>query len=524
MLAMRLVSCDLRPPCSCACLTNFAVWCADATSGSGDGCMNMAVLLNTEALEEFASPMPPPPPATATTNLPSTSAAFPAKRKAAICVTPVRAPEAQSQPKRRQIIADSPGVDRRWDDDCDANADDYFRTQFIKLCDGLAGTDHASQPAAAQLDGLSQFFGAFSSQFDAANPTQQPPPPTAAAVTALQIARPLSDDVASVRFDEDIVRTPTESAAATRLDDTDLPAIATSQLLSPSPSPAPSTQTFLRAMAQVQAVAAPLVQAPSTVEPVAIYTNAAQATAYIEMQRAMSERNEENVGDADFLDPELSQAYRSTQYRREVAAVFDDCERSIGARRLEPDIGVDSGGGVDDSAEEEAMAAAAAAAAPTSDTHSLEGFNWTQNDFGRTPIAKASVAEGATTRTPLITTSVFVRRRLDELNRLPSPKSATTNGADIKRATPAKTSTGFTGLGPFYGLPLRVKTLIRDYKGIGELYGKRFAIDLHGFKPHLILRRFCHRLAETMPLPAGDRAPQQSHIRAAHQRRQDARL
>lgn len=435
---------------------------------SGDdpehSCMNMAVLLNTETMDALASPMPPLP-SRQPAPLPPHQHAHAKRKSHELTTTPIRAPQPTHSPafkRSRQIVDDAPAsattsTDRTpaaatgWDDDDsdDASAD-YFRTQFLKQVDALSGVsnDHEQpQPHQHHQVGLSQFFNA--TQFDYV--TQQPSASTTV-VQPLHIVDAANDDDdddpiiagGSVRFTEDApVPAVAAAEAIQRIDDTDLNL---TQLLMDGTSdqlPA-STQRFLRDVQAVvgAGISAPVAVAAPATDPVTIYTNATEATAYIERQRAMSEVNEANVGDANCCDPELSQAYKSTQYRRELEAVFADCERSI-------------------------CESAPAAPSDTAGHHNqLDGINWTQSDFAgsRTPAAAATT----TARTPMITPSVFVRRRLEELKRVATPPKPITPAAPQYAAGTA--GGGFTGLGPFYGLPLRVKSLIRDYKGIADLY------------------------------------------------------
>lgn len=159
------------------------------------------------------------------------------------------------------------------------------------------------------------------------------------------------------------------------------------------------------------------------------------ASMYIQLQRSMQAgmENETNVIDDDFVDPELSQAMKSTQYRREVEDDFAKCEETIcNLGNLN-----DSGHSVDMN-----VALNMSADHP----HRLNDINW------NSPMIPM--------RTP---PSSLIKNRLAMFSK--SRESVHTTPKSI-------TSNNFSPMGPYFGLPISVKSLIKEYKGIDELYGK----------------------------------------------------
>lgn len=154
---------------------------------------------------------------------------------------------------------------------------------------------------------------------------------------------------------------------------------------------------------------------------------------YMELQRDMHIENQHNLEECD-LSQTLDSCYQ-TQYQRDIESAFNECERTI--RNLDDakemaDEGVDS---------------------------VLKDINLDDN-FTEEIIANNEKKIQQETK------KTFV---------IPPPKEF---GGDVfkKPVTnmplqrPVSTST-FCSLGPFFGLPKKVKNLIKEYKGIDELYG-----------------------------------------------------
>lgn len=163
------------------------------------------------------------------------------------------------------------------------------------------------------------------------------------------------------------------------------------------------------------------------------------ASIYIQLQRSMQVENESNVNDDNFVDPELSQAIKSTQYRREIEEDFAKCEQTIcnidkvneTSRSIDMNAALDLSTGL---------------------LRGLNDMDWNWNS----PVIPARTAH-----TPL---SALVKKKLAVFS-----KSRETLLATPKLLTP----TYFSNMGPFFDLPISVKSLIKEYKGIDELYGKR---------------------------------------------------
>lgn len=155
------------------------------------------------------------------------------------------------------------------------------------------------------------------------------------------------------------------------------------------------------------------------------------ASIYVQLQRSMQLENDDNVNDDNFVDLELSQAIKSTQYRDEIEADFNQCEEVI--------CNIDN---LNESKRSVDM----------NDALNVSDINWN------------SPCPFTTERTP--PTSV-VKKRLAEFS-----KRRLSLLKDQTISSPAKL-TSFTSMGPFFGLPTKVQSLIKEYKGIDELYGKR---------------------------------------------------
>lgn len=191
-----------------------------------------------------------------------------------------------------------------------------------------------------------------------------------------------------------------------------------------------------------------------------IYKSSITAAAYIEMQRDMHDANENNLNDDNCVDPELSQAYKSTQYRDELQQVFNNYENKVctGLEMLIDDdwtlipeayINPDQEKAVASNGQPENVAYAV-------------GVDW-ETPFSDTPVKEKPKSA------PFMTPTALVQQRLCYRKSLASsttPPVSRTSSFD----NPAPGE--FVPLGPFFGLPETVKTLIRDYKGISNLYGR----------------------------------------------------
>lgn len=164
---------------------------------------------------------------------------------------------------------------------------------------------------------------------------------------------------------------------------------------------------------------------------------------YIQLQRTMQVENDTNVIDDDYVDAELSQAIKSSQYLREIEDDFAKCEKTI--------CNIDRNENSRSVLDESNPPADINVVLNKSDEllHGLSAINW------NSPVVRASQDK-----------SSFIKNRLaislkNQKNVQTTPKSIVT--------------TRFSPMGSYYGLPTTVKTLIKDYKGIDELYGKRSA-------------------------------------------------
>lgn len=161
------------------------------------------------------------------------------------------------------------------------------------------------------------------------------------------------------------------------------------------------------------------------------------ATMYIELQRTMEAENETNVIDDDFVDPELSQAMKSTQYQREIEGNLAKCEKTLcnnenlneSCRSIDMNVALNM--------------------SPADPCRGLIDINW-----------NSPMIQGV--RTP---PSSLIKKRLSMFSKTRESAQSTP-----KPSTP---KTNFRPIGPFFGLPIAVKSLIKEYKGIDELYGKR---------------------------------------------------
>lgn len=138
---------------------------------------------------------------------------------------------------------------------------------------------------------------------------------------------------------------------------------------------------------------------------------------YFQRQRNMVEKNQENIIDDDISLCHNTQIY-SSQFRRDLEQVFDDCEKSILQSK--------------DEAVHEAV-------------KGISCIDWDDDDFG---------TAGAASQVAVMKCAA---------------KTQSSHGGI--RLKPISSST-FSEMGPFFGLPNKVKMLIKEFKGIDELYGE----------------------------------------------------
>ncbi len=155
---------------------------------------------------------------------------------------------------------------------------------------------------------------------------------------------------------------------------------------------------------------------------------------YIELQRSMQVENETNVIDDDFVDAELSQAMKSSQYRREIESDFAKCQETISR--------IDN---LNDSSRSVDMNVALNLSVDP--LHGLDEINW------NSPVVRS---QALTSPSSLIKKRLSMRKSLD-------------NGQVL---TKPLINTKFSPMGNYFGLPATVKSLIKEYKGIDELYGE----------------------------------------------------
>lgn len=310
---------------------------------------------------------------------------------------------------------------------------EFFQTQFLRQVDVAIGSDNAAvvDVAGDEFPNLSQMFaGGAMTQFEA-----DPPP------VPLNLTQLFTDDV------------------ATDDDDVELPQ---------------SSQIFIdniRAAHETIGVVSQRMNVlkNATTTNSAVFHSINNASAYIQKQRSMSLENEANLNDDDIcLDPFLSQAYKSTQYRRELEAVFANCEKSVCE-------------GMDELKENDVDSNAAK-------NISLDSQDWAQSFSEPPPLPPPPLQLAEADPSPFTTPTKFVRQRLSARrsggsgggNSTISPNSSTFLAPPKLKS--ANSYQAFTPLGPFYGLPLKVKGLIRDYKGIHELYGECIFLNIFFWK------------------------------------------
>lgn len=157
-----------------------------------------------------------------------------------------------------------------------------------------------------------------------------------------------------------------------------------------------------------------------------VYKNDKTFTEYLQLQRSMNAENKHNVNECD-LSQLLNNCYQ-TQFQQEIENDFNECEKTI--RHLKED-------------------------SEESDDKLLENI-----DLDGQMLMK--MAE---------------ENKLNEKDVIPPPKEFCTDnfkkpiGTAQPPRLPVSTST-FCILGPFFGLPKKVERLIKEYKGIDDLYGR----------------------------------------------------
>lgn len=148
------------------------------------------------------------------------------------------------------------------------------------------------------------------------------------------------------------------------------------------------------------------------------------------------EENHANLLD-DQVDSQLARKYDSSQQKREMEQVFAQCERTlidVSNVELQP---------VDDAADPVRM---------------VDDINWEDD---------VTIAEGGGQKKPddrSILNSIF-NKRSSLAAEVGSPKV-------VARKSGPLVSSHFQDRGPFFGLPLKVKHLLKNYRGIENMYGE----------------------------------------------------
>lgn len=200
------------------------------------------------------------------------------------------------------------------------------------------------------------------------------------------------------------------------------------------------------------------------------------ASAYIELQRSMLAVNEENLNEDNYIDPELIKVCQSTQYRREVQADFEECEKSIcNISNLESCESNDARRKYSNDDQDELKTA-------------IENMDWNES-FLKTPVQRSKIN---LEKTPLITPTSIIRQRIANV-----PVSAQKSTSESVCQSPVGTiiSANFSTMGSFFDLPNKVQKLIKDFKGIDQLYGNLFSGK---FRYILTKLKFNFRLAKGM--------------------------
>lgn len=324
-------------------------------------------------------------------------------------------------------------------------ADEYFQSQFFRQIDmdSAAAQQTSAKPStdtnvSKETDNLSQMFF---SQFDDVGWSQ---------IKALKLTQLFLDD-----------------------DDNDEP--------STDHAAIQSSQRFLQDVQQSQIVIVPSSQQPQP--PCTVYRSK-NASEYMELQRSMQAINEDNLNDDNFLDKELSQAYKSTQYRREIFAEISQCERSVADISnlpppehettirpvLQPLPDVDDINWTEQFIVSPIRRPTVVAkfkspmATHASQLANIENMNWTEK-FDTSPIR---ITGGGIRSVVDSTPTTIIRERLKANKvRLGMCESPVVHSSRIG----ARASKRFQHLGPFFGLPRQCEQLIKDFKGIDKLYG-----------------------------------------------------
>lgn len=340
-----------------------------------------------------------------------------------------------------QIIEQKPSrISDEW-----SNETELFQTQFLKQID-------KETAVAADVGNLSQYFNNsqmnFTMEPSISNTQQQKK-----LIKSLNLTTIFCDDEDT--FDKPIAPRPL-------IEQNKFKIIATQM-----EQPQQSSQIFLKDLQQANIVVEPVIQLPN-INDHTIYKSVITASAYIEKQRSMFVENEYNLNDDNYLDDDLSQAYKSSQYRRELEEIFDICEKTI-CKSADHDENNEF------QENEQKDEPTEVIVSHNNTLQVIENVNWSQTFI--TP-HKSNVPP----KNPsLITPTAIVRQRmrnsrLSELTRQNSDLPVSNEQSFMANKCPAayssNTPSDFRRMGPFFGLPLKVKQLIKDFKGINVLYGK----------------------------------------------------
>lgn len=237
-----------------------------------------------------------------------------------------------------------------------------------------------------------------------------------------------------------------------------------------------SSQLFFNDIKNVNIMVEPIIQLPDITDHV-IYESTTNASAYIEKQRSMLTENEYNLNDDNFLDSDLSQAYKSSQYRRELEEIFDACEKTICKDVTDENEEIPSEKSVQSKIEVHSKSQVDVSAHNNTLLREIENMNWSQ------PFITPTKCNVLKKKSPLVTPTSIVQQRLTELTRrnvdAAHPIASTSKVGNELVAVPLHavrsiTTSTFKRMGPFFGLPLKVKQLIQDFKGISDLYGTHY--------------------------------------------------
>ncbi|XP_055530140.1 helicase POLQ-like isoform X2 [Wyeomyia smithii] len=213
-----------------------------------------------------------------------------------------------------------------------------------------------------------------------------------------------------------------------------------------------SSQIFLDEVDRMGKMAVTHVGTPlKSNETFSIKKNPLLCSQYIRLERSMREENQANVID-DEVNSQLAQEFDSTQQRKDIESVYRQCERTL----------------IDTSniqLEEPPPTAMDAVAEVVAD------INW-EEEVTLIGGMKSPAARKADEKSLL--NSIFKKRNsLGASERVGSPKLTARKSAPL-------VSSHFQDKGPFFGLPSKVKALLRTYKGIEELYDwQKECLGLH---------------------------------------------